>query len=535
MRWSFGTPELRQRVERWASAEPRAATPPRASVVAESHRRRLVRLDDASEPLLLLKVHRHSTGRHALRDGIKRALGRSAAEREWRALRQAYEMGVAVPEPLGRARLADGDELIVERFVAGPLLGDALASEDGKTGDTLLALAEVIHALHASGLAHGDLHAGNLILSESGPVLLDWQSARPCTGPGDRAAKHDLALLDASLGRLGVSDTDRHRLCAAALGLSEQSSAASRAAVDAIARAGIAARARHARNLTRRSLRPGDTGVPWSTPQGRGLRRPDVDAATLEKALEAHLAASAGDPASDPGGSAQVLKSDGRTHLSRVWADGREWVVKAVRRDGPVRLLEDRLRGGPARRAWRAAAGLRARDIPCAEPVGFLTGPPLGLHRREIWVMEPLGEWTASDPEVADALSPEALANALVELASALHRAGVWHADLKGGNVRLVPHADGWMAAPLDLEDVHFPRRLSDARRVANLAQLNASLPESLLSCELRERALARYAAGLPFVRGNARARLRIIAKSLERQHAWRGADCAAAAQSPSG
>jgi tRNA A-37 threonylcarbamoyl transferase component Bud32 len=535
VRWSFGSPELRERVERWAGAEPGAATAPHASVVAESHGRRLIRLDDGSAAPLLLKVHRHATGRHALRDRIKRSFGRVAAEREWRALRRAYEMGVAVPEPLGRARLADGDELVVERFVAGPLLANALASRDGGIAETLLALGTAIHALHAGGLAHGDLHAGNLILSEAGPVLLDWQSARRCRGPGDRAATHDLALLDASLGRLGVSSWDRHRLCCAALGFSEADTSESRAAVEAIAQTGVAARERHAHNLTRRSLRPGDSGVPWCTPLGQGLRRPDVDAATLEKALEADLAALARSPGRATDDGARVLKADGRTSVSRVSADGREWVVKAVRRDGPGRLLEDRLKRGPAQRAWRAAAGLRSRDIPCAEPVAFLAGPAIALHRREIWVMEPLGEWTASDPAIADALGPDALADALVELAIALHRAGIWHADLKGGNVRLGPHAGGWQAAPLDLEDVYFPRRLSDARRLANLAQLNASLPESLLSAEQRERAFARYAAALPFAGGNARARRRIIAQSLDRQHAWRGADCAAPAQSPSG
>jgi hypothetical protein len=107
------------------------------------------------------------------------------------------------------------------------------------------------------------------------------------------------------------------------------------------------------------------------------------------------------------------------------------------------------------------------------------------------------------------------------------------HGDLKATHVFLGsgPHPEPKL---VDLEGVRFPRRLSDARRVQALAELNASLPDAV-SAPLRTAAFRRYAARHPF-RAGADATLReVVRRSLARRHRWSGADCEAAGPAHAG
>jgi hypothetical protein len=77
----------------------------------------------------------------------------------------------------------------------------------------------------------------------------------------------------------------------------------------------------------------------------------------------------------------------------------------------------------------------------------------------------------------------------------------------------------------LDLEGVRFPRRLDDSRRVAALAELNASLPDHFPAL-LRRRVFDRYSAALPFGAPRREVLKEVVAGSLARRHRWTGADC---------
>jgi hypothetical protein len=100
-----------------------------------------------------------------------------------------------------------------------------------------------------------------------------------------------------------------------------------------------------------------------------------------------------------------------------------------------------------------------------------------------------------------------------------LHRRGIYHADLKATNIAWTP---GSVPRLLDYARVRFARRVSRRRRVKNLAQLNAALPDSV-GPELRERALDAYldAAGTRDARDSLRRD--VIRASLARRHRWTG------------
>jgi tRNA A-37 threonylcarbamoyl transferase component Bud32 len=75
-----------------------------------------------------------------------------------------------------------------------------------------------------------------------------------------------------------------------------------------------------------------------------------------------------------------------------------------------------------------------------------------------------------------------------------LHERGIEHRDLKGSNLLVRECGTGFELFLVDLARVRFGRRVSEARRLEALAQLNASLPLAVARTE-RLRFLARYAA----------------------------------------
>ncbi len=111
------------------------------------------------------------------------------------------------------------------------------------------------------------------------------------------------------------------------------------------------------------------------------------------------------------------------------------------------------------------------------------------------------------------------LADRLADLLAALHRRGIYHADLKANNVTWTPGSGPKL---LDYDRVRFRWRISTARRIKNLAQLNASLPDAVDGA-LRERAFERYLGASDFSGDPVRLRTRVIRLSLRRSHRWRG------------
>lgn len=197
-------------------------------VIAETPRRRVVRLHapGALDSLALKHFRARPERRSTRAAGVarwKRALGRSAAAREWRALGVLAAQELPAPTPRAHLR-RDDEEWVAMDFVAGRPLADALRAAASADRRALIdELGRTLRRLRIAGIAHGDLHLGNILLNEAGElVLLDWQRARITHSP--RAHARDLACLEFSLARVGLGRGDRLRVRRSALG-----SAASRA------------------------------------------------------------------------------------------------------------------------------------------------------------------------------------------------------------------------------------------------------------------------------------------------------------------
>jgi aminoglycoside phosphotransferase (APT) family kinase protein len=111
--------------------------------------------------------------------------------------------GFPVPEVFA----ADGADLVMTR-VAGPTMLTALVSGDVRVDDAARTLAALLHRLHAvpprgatGSVLHRDLHPDNVILSPTGPVVIDWRDTTE--GPPDL----DVALTALIIAQVAVDDS----------------------------------------------------------------------------------------------------------------------------------------------------------------------------------------------------------------------------------------------------------------------------------------------------------------------------------------
>jgi len=119
-----------------------------------------------------------------LRDGtvLRRYVGSArSAEPEAEVMRLAAAAGVSVPV----VHSATGPDIRMAHVPGPTMLSDLIdhpdrAASHGRVLADLHASLDQVRPRDGSDLrlVHGDLHPGNVVLSESGPVLLDWTNHR---------------------------------------------------------------------------------------------------------------------------------------------------------------------------------------------------------------------------------------------------------------------------------------------------------------------------------------------------------------------
>jgi tRNA A-37 threonylcarbamoyl transferase component Bud32 len=515
--WRSGESKLQHALEDVLLATDPAAAGYELTSERAGHRR-LGRVRLPGGEILVLKHIFCAGHRRHRRERAKNALGLSTAEREGRALTRLRKAGVAVPVLRALALLPDGDRLLATQHLAGRSLREALSGGGAARRSLLAAVGDLVRRLHASGHVHRDLHAGNILVTADGPVLLDLGAARRSRRRAAR--RRDVGALDHSLAEL-LSTADRVRLRAAAAGLLRPFDKAARSELRALGRASMARARGRAASRTRRALFPGRRFARLRFDGCRGLQLRTLERSAVLAALAAHRDAGGG-------GDWTVLKSDVRSRVTAGPTAAGSMVVKEYPSGGLGRRLADAFRGSPARRAWLGGHGLQARGIAAATPYAFVERRRFGLAVASAAVFEDLRDLASADRCAPPLASAGEVVDTLTQLATKLHRNGVIHGDLKASHVLLGRRGRRLEARLIDLEGVRFPARLRDSQRVRALAELNASLPDRFADAP-RCRAFARYAAALPFRRGRAAALRAIVDLSLKRAHRWTGAGCALA------
>ncbi len=397
-------------------------------------------------------------------DVIKRNRARVIA-RAGDALLKVY-----LERPATAAREARALARARERGIAVPELLDVGASwtatrwQDGARPATRADLALLLRALddaHRRGMLHGDLHLGNLLVRAGAVIFLDLQRARFLPWIPALLRRRELGFFAYSLHEPVPGELAHVRYWR-----------------DRRARS-------HWRSRTRRCLRESGSFCTFEHAGEPGFRRRDVDGSQLIAALAAL-------PGVTP------FKTSHGGELYR----GGSWVLK--RFASPA----------DARRAWIGGNGLEARGVAsCA---------PLAWAGRWLVMADggpTLSDWVESDFAKSTELERDELARALGALLARLHRRGIYHADLKANNVVSRPGEEPRL---LDYGRVRFGGRVSRRRRVKNLAQLNAALPD-VVPARPRELALATYLAESETGDEPAALRRDVIEESVRRAHRWHG------------
>lgn len=518
-KWISGDAGLAAAIDRWFEDPGQHE----GEILASSAYRRVVRLELEAAPSSIVikeffpnRARRSASGRAIA--SLRRLARRDPAEREWRALQRLHAAGISIPKPLAYARRAGGGALIVTPFLEGvstlDLALDGYAFEKRRI---MRSVGELIFSLHDKGFAHGDLHAGNILVGEKGPVLIDLQRVREADS--ESAANRDIAFLDFSLYQLGVSRSNRLRFRIAATHLGHFRVANERERLREIGRASQVRAIDYYRGRTRRTRRVGDEFKAVTCGSRSGLRRAEFSEEALRAALAAHQSEV------DTRGP-QLIKCDHRARVSAVRALGHEVVVKEVVKSSARKRLADVFRGSAGRRAWVGGHGLQIRGIAAATPLAYLETKRWGVPIASLVVLEDLSSTRCSaDIKPGD---PEAqhLAKQLLRLVTRLHSTGTLHADLQAMHIYLAKRGEETELSLIDLEGVRFLGRLRDQQRIQMLSEVNATFDDDLIGAGVRTRLFAQYVHNLPFDLGNERARKKIVQRSLARNQRWRGRDC---------
>lgn len=455
VRWLAGDPHHRSALE--GAVRALAAGAPEVEVLAEKPgRRRLARAELASGERVFLKHYPPypPPTRGWLRAWCKRRLGFGPDSREWRMLVRLRRAGIRVPEPLAHVALPDGGRVVATRFVPGRPLAEALRCPARERRALLDAVGRLVGSAHAAGVVHRDLHIGNLFVGEDGPLLLDLQAALPSRST--RARVRDLGELDASLASR-ASRSDRVRVATAALDVTRPFDAPAREAIRSVARASRARARAHWRSRTQRALRPGRQYARVALREGRGMR--------LREVPEARVLALLSGEVRDAGIAVQRFRAHGLGAVLAQW-----------------------LRGSPARLAWCAGQGLRARGIASERPLAYVESRRFGVPIRSVLVLECL---PALDAGMVRA-DPARFLDALADLIAAMHERDVRHTALDRSALRRAP--DGALALG-QLTAVRFqaPR---ESAQLASVERLTLTLAPWLdAAMQARLQILLRYTA----------------------------------------
>lgn len=149
---------------------------------------------------------------------LARLLDRSRAEEELRLLRELDRRGVPVPRPIEMRRVKGGFELVtewIEGAVPLDLVVRGASPAPAPAADLARHAARTLARAHVAGLAHPDLHPGNLVAQPDGRTwIVDVRGARIGRGFDARTARRDLVAL-ASAVRERVSGSLRARFLVA--------------------------------------------------------------------------------------------------------------------------------------------------------------------------------------------------------------------------------------------------------------------------------------------------------------------------------
>jgi tRNA A-37 threonylcarbamoyl transferase component Bud32 len=439
----------------------------------------------------------------------------SQADLELKYLLAAKDAGLPAPDVIFFGRRGPDAYLATLLIPSAESLMEVIRKRPEVLDAALIeALARLVASAHDAGFLHRDLHLGNILRGgDGGLYLIDMHRMEVKTAVSDEEAAENLGLLDFSLSRItGPENRDAlmkayHEIRRPKMGLEDF-----RALVSAASRAWGR---RHFRSRTRRCLRDGENFAVEKTGECIVHRKSDW-AGDIKALIAAH-----------GGKSATILKEGKNTRLTVLpdISGDSKICVKEYRKGGFGSLLESLARGSRAKRAWTNANGLKIRGLATPEPLAYArTWDAEYFVTRFVANAQPLDSYLHERFEnVADRPVLRGKWRVMRDIGrwlARVHKAEVYHKDLKANNVLVAEENGATRFLLLDLDRVRFDRPLSQAEIEFNMACLNAAVP-NFISATDRMRVFKAYTGRDNISVSDKDVLRRVRDISIARDHFW--------------
>ncbi len=387
---------------------------------------------------------------------------------------------IRTPEALavGQSPRREDRAVIVFREIADavPVLDLILSAGPGERQRYLDLVAEVTAALHRASFYHRDYHGGNILVTYDGkgsplPWIIDLHRS---SFPRDMSGRRGLANLADILHSLasGMKPEDTRRFLSEYLrhnpAVRWDPAEAERIIEQRIHRA----QARRLKSRARRCLvNSSEFFVSGNSGQIVYARR-EVTPQTIDGIIRKFSA-----------GDCRIVKVDKKATIALVEHEGCEVCVKAYLSlgfFGTIKALFGMSRG---KNSWRGARGLALRGFETPLPLALVIKRSFFIPRTVYLITETIAPRVEMDRFILRRLkdaSPDRADRFAARLGSvigALHRAGIYHRDLKTTNIVVGEDDDDFSFAFIDLDYVGFSGSVSVNRRAKNLAQIYLSTP----------------------------------------------------------
>ena len=375
-------------------------------------------------------------------------------------------------------------------------------------------LGKLVARMHSAGIRHNDLHPANILVRLEDDdrltlFLIDLNSVRLGAPLSWRQSRQNLVILNRWFV-LRASRSDRYRFWKAYRRQRQESTGPalldSRHGLeraDEVETHTLASNLKFWRRRDKRCLKNNRYYRRISSAGVKGHGVMDLDAEFL-----AALVANPDEPFRRPG--VKYLKDTSSSTVIELdmVIDGqrRTWIYKRFRITSWLDSWANLFRLSPALRSWIQGQGFRERGLPTARPLAVLQRHGRGPYREGYLLTEKINdaqdlhEFLASLAQRPAACAVPILRRQIAQIATVLrelHRRRLSHRDLKAANILVSrdssaiysPFSDeAWTTGTqsllpifatsvwlIDLVGVRRHRWLSRARKVRNLARLNAS------------------------------------------------------------
>ncbi len=462
-RWTFYDNSLRKQLAPLLQSSDWLS---RATLVKQNTRRSVHHLMlDENEQLACYVKHDHP---RSPRNRIKN-LWRCKAGKEFEALANLDHAGIPVTPPVAWGR-NEADSYLITREIPGILEFYDLWNNCRKDAQTrrlfLDGLIRFMHKLTTAGVAHPDMHTGNVLgRHEKDSIkfhLVDVYGVKIRRKPSLRNRLALWAWLRGWSTTLAPGEWDEFLGKATNLKPDQARDFWRRVQLYQTRLANQFWTSRQKKLLHSSSIcaiKKTDAGI-WLLLKPFSLE-------TAAAALEQHL--------NNFDEQKNILKVEKKRRLSRVASNSESLVVKEFRHPGPWGRFR------PDCRSWLNTYRLKMHGIPAAQCRAWLKH----ADGRGFLFLQDMGDTNlhvALKNAVGNMHEQRLLLRHGARVAAGLHQARIVHGDLKLSNIMIEKPAGSSTAKPMliDSDDVRFNQRMTLGRRAKNLGQMLNTFPKAL-------------------------------------------------------